>query len=163
MCSQVLAWGPAFLNVTLHHFALTCCVYWVRAHNPICDSQQFYFPVSRIFECNFMIDSMYHQPCKKKKIWQFFLETSLNICQKITYSWCLCPDRHTSSKLKKLTNVRCPQIWHELPSVKMKIQSCTYRHGLLFIDNSGEIPVHESNKGLEILKMNLSYYQTLQE
>ena len=67
MCSQVLAWGPAFLNVTLHHFALTHYVHWVRAHNPMCDSQQFYFPVSRIFECNFMIDSMYHQPCQKKK------------------------------------------------------------------------------------------------
>ena len=99
----------------------------------------------------------------KKKSEFFFLETSLNICQKITYSWCLCPNRHTSSKLKKLTNVRCPQIWRELPSVKMKIHSCIYRHGLLFIDNSGEIPVHESNKRLEILKMNPSYYQTLQE
>lgn len=50
-----------------------------------------------------------------------------------------------------------------LPCVKMKIRPCIYRHGLLFIDNSGEIPVHESNRGLKVLKMNPLYYQTLQE
>ena len=31
----------------------------------------------------------------------------------------------------------------------------------LFLDNNGEIPVHESNRALEILKMDPSYYQTL--